>query len=119
MRPIDYQKPTLARSFFNAGPKQGSNDEELVSLSTAPPPTRHTDPYGDLPWNFSKDDKSFAWIHVDEKLEPRARQLVTELERTRKRSVRYGKVTYSLSSTKLNGMRFLHRNSETAEAKKP
>jgi hypothetical protein len=114
MQPIDYRKPTLARSFFNVGPKQAS-DKELASLSTAPPPTRHTEPYGDLPWNFSKDDKSFSWIRVDETLEPRARQLVTELERTRKRSVRYGKVTYSLS----NSLSFLHRKTETAEPKKP
>jgi hypothetical protein len=113
MRPIDYRKPTLARSFFNAGPKQASNDEELISLSTAP--TRQTDPYGDLPWNLSNDDRSFSWIRVDEKLDPRARQLVTELERTRKRSVRYGKVTYGLSTAKLNGTRFLHRKTETTE----
>ena len=85
----------------------------MISLSTAP--TRQTDPYGDLPWNLSNDDRSFSWIRVDEKLDPRARQLVTELERTRKRSVRYGKVTYGLSTAKLNGTRFLHRKTETTE----
>jgi hypothetical protein len=98
--------------------------------ATPAPPTRpvtNADPYADLPWTPSKDDPSFSWIHLDEKLSPihvaekfvpRICQLIEEIGRTPNHCVRYGRVTYDLSSPQLDGTSFLHRKDEAAERKK-